>query len=499
MTEITALTDRAGGKPVAIQPVPKSGFRNWLKGQSATVRNWVAAAHFSPEPAKHLLLPARDGGLGGVLLVVEDGLDIWSWGALPLSLPEGRYQVGAALTPDQASAAAFGWALGSYSFDRYRKPKREPARLLWPKGADRTAVKRVAGAIFWVRDMINTPAQDMGPAELAAEAESLARAHKAAFKVIVGDALLKENYPSVHAVGRASSRPPRLIDIKWGTRGPKIALVGKGVCFDSGGLDIKTAAGMQQMKKDMGGAAHVLGLARMIMEAGLPVRLRVLAPAVENAISGNAYHPLDVIKTRKGISVEVGNTDAEGRIILSDALTEADSDDPDLIVDFATLTGAARVALGPELPVMFSNHESTAEALLKLGLEQQDPLWRLPLHKPYRKMLDSKVADINNVAEGGLAGAITAALFLSEFVRAKTPWVHLDIMAANTRSRPGRPEGGEAVALRAVYAHIAALATAGEAKPEEAEVAGEAARKRAPGRAAAKRAAAGRRRKARRR
>jgi leucyl aminopeptidase len=468
MAEISALTDRAAGKPAVIHPVAKSHYRAWLKGQNASLRNWIAATDFKAEPARHLLLPSRTGGIGSVLLILEDGLDLWSWGALPASIPEGRYRIDAPLTPVQASAAAFAWALGAYSFDRYRKPKREPAKLVWPKNADRAKVESMAAAVYWVRDMINTPADDMGPGELAAEAEKLAKAHGAKFNVIIGDALLKADYPSVHAVGRASARPPRLIDIKWGTKGPKIALVGKGVCFDSGGLDLKPAAGMLQMKKDMGGAAHVLGLARMIMETKLPVRLRVLAPAVENAVSGNAFHPLDILKTRKGISVEVGNTDAEGRLILSDALTEADRDDPALIIDFATLTGAARVALGPELPALFSNHDETAAKLLKLSNEHQEPFWRLPLHKPYRRMLDSKIADINNVGDGGFAGAITAALFLSEFVRPTTPWVHFDIMAANSRARPGRPEGADAMGLRAVYAHIANLATAGEGASEEA-------------------------------
>jgi leucyl aminopeptidase len=458
MAEISALTTRAAGKTAVIHPVSKSQYRNWLKGQNAGLRNWIAATAFKAEPSRHLLLPARDGGVGSVLLIVEDGFDLWSWGALPQSIPEGRYRVDAPLTPLQASAAALAWALGAYSFDRYRKPKREAAKLIWPKEADRALVESMAGAICWVRDMINTPADDMGPAELAGEAEALAKAHGANFRVIVGDELLKADYPSVHAVGRASSRAPRLVDIKWGKAGPKITLVGKGVCFDSGGLDLKPAAGMLQMKKDMGGAAHVLGLARMIMETNLPVRLRVLVPAVENAVSGNAFHPLDILKTRKGISVEVGNTDAEGRLILSDALTEADRDDPALIVDFATLTGAARVALGPELPALFSNHDETAEALLNLAIEHQEPFWRLPLHKPYRRLLDSKIADINNVSDGGFAGAITAALFLSEFVRPTTPWVHFDIMAANNRGRPGRPEGADAMGLRAVYAHIAHLA-----------------------------------------
>jgi leucyl aminopeptidase len=316
-------------------------------------------------------------------------------------------------------------------------------------------------AIYLVRDLINTPAGDMGPAELAQAATKLAERHKARISVITGAALLKKNYPAIHAVGRASSRAPRLIDLRWGAKGPRVTLVGKGVCFDSGGLDLKAAAGMRLMKKDMGGAAHALGLASMIMAARLPLRLRVLIPAVENSVSGDAFRPGDVLPTRKGLSVEIGNTDAEGRLVLCDALAEADSEDPELIVDFATLTGAARIALGAELPAMFCNDDGVAEALLAQGLAAQDPVWRLPLHAPYRRLLDSQVADINNISSGALGGAIMAALFMSEFVRPKTPWVHLDIMAWNPSSRPGRPEGGEAMGLRATYALIEELARPG--------------------------------------
>jgi leucyl aminopeptidase len=456
-----SLIDRAGGKAVGIAPVTAANLKTWLKKQPAAIRRWVEDHRFKAEPATHLKLPARAGGLGGVLLGVEAGTDIWSYGALPMAVPEGRYRIDATLSPEAASAAALGWALGSYRFTRYKKPKRAAAKLVWPAGADRAHVGRMARSTFWIRDLINTPADDMGPAELAAEAERLAKEFRASFKVIVGDQLLKQNFPMIHAVGRASSRPPRLVDIRWGGSGPKIALVGKGVCFDSGGLDLKPASGMLQMKKDMGGAANVLGLARAVMAAKLPVQLRVLVPAVENAVSGNAYHPLDIVKTRKGITVEVGNTDAEGRLILCDALAEADRDDPALIVDCATLTGAARVALGTELPALFSNDDATAEALLRHGREQQDLFWRLPLHKPYRKLLDSPIADINNVSHSGHAGAITAALFLAEFVRPRTPWVHLDMMGANATSRPGRPEGGEAFGIRALFAYVSELAARG--------------------------------------
>jgi leucyl aminopeptidase len=298
----------------------------------------------------------------------------------------------------------------------------------------------------------------MGPPHLAEAAKDIARAHKAKFNVIVGDDLLKKNYPAIHAVGRAAARPPRLIELAWGNSGPRLTLVGKGVCFDSGGLDLKTAAGMLLMKKDMGGAALMLALAQMIMDAGLKIRLRLLIPAVENAVDGNAYRPLDVIRTRKGITVEIGNTDAEGRVILCDALAEAQSDKPDLILDAATLTGAARVALGPDLPALFCNDDDVADALLRHGRAEDDPMWRMPLHKGYRRMLDSKVADINNVSDGPYAGAITAALYLQEFIDPGTPWAHIDTMAWNTRDRPGRPEGGEALGLRALFAFVSAWA-----------------------------------------
>lgn len=455
------LVARADARTVAITPLSAKDLAAWLQRQPARVTQWVKGTRFEAKPAQFLLLPGDDGAPGGVLLGVEEGADIWSWGALPLALPEGRYRVGVRLSGERATRAALGWGLGGYQFARYRKPKRKPAALVWPEEADRGAVERAVAATFLVRDLVNTPAEEMGPAELAKAAVGIARAHGARSQVIVGDALLRRNYPTIHAVGRASSRPPRLIDLRWGGHGPRITLVGKGVCFDSGGLDIKPASGMALMKKDMGGAAHVLGLAQMIMQAKLPVRLRVLVPAVENSVSGNALRPLDIIRTRKGLSVEVGDTDAEGRLILCDALAEAASEKPDLIVDCATLTGSARVALGPELPAMFANDEPTAEALLGHGIAENDPLWRMPLHRGYRSMLDSKIADMNNVSSGSFAGAITAALFLQEFVEPGIPWVHLDLYAWNPHARPGRPEGGEAMALRALYALIAERAAKG--------------------------------------
>jgi leucyl aminopeptidase len=363
--------------------------------------------------------------------------------------------VAAFAAPEAATRAALGWALGTYAFTRYKERKRGFATLALPAAADRGEVERLARGIFLGRDLVNTPAIDMGPAELAAAAEKVAGEAGARFSVVVGDDLLTHNYPTIHTVGRASTRAPRLIDIVWGDPdAPKVTLVGKGVCFDSGGLDIKPSSGMKTMKKDMGGAATALGLASAIMDAGLPVRLRVLIPAVENAVSGSAMRPLDVVRTRKGITVEIGNTDAEGRLILCDALAEADSEKPAILIDFATLTGAARVALGPDLPALFSSDDALAADLLAAGTEENDPMWRLPLYAPYRKMLDSKVADINNVSDSGYAGAITAALYLQEFVSKDTPWAHLDLFAWNNGARPGRPEGGEVMTIRAVYAYL---------------------------------------------
>ena len=452
------LTDRASRDAIPIEPIAEGGLERWLKGQPAATRNWVAANRYLAKPGQHLLIPDGEGHIGAVALGVSAEKDIWSYGALPMALPEGSYRLPDEMPEEAATAAGLGWALGGYGFTRYKKRERSPARLGLPRSADKAAVRREAEAVFLVRDLVNTPAEDMGPAELAAAARAVAKAGKARFSVIVGDELLKRNYPSIHAVGRASSRAPRLIDLRWGARGPKVTLVGKGVCFDSGGLDLKSSANMLLMKKDMGGAAHVLGLAQMIMAAGLALRLRVLIPAVENSVSANAYRPRDIIRSRKGLSVEIGNTDAEGRVILCDALAEADAEKPDLLIDMATLTGAARVALGPDLPALFANDDGLAEQALKHGKAADDPLWRMPLHKPYRRMIDSPIADINNSGDSPFAGSITAALFLADFVDPATRWLHLDIMAWNGRPRPGRPEGAEAVAIRGLYAMIAEMA-----------------------------------------
>lgn len=452
---LTCLRAQPAADTVPLTPVTKAGFDAWRTGQPAAVGAWLAATGFKAEPGAIALLPGPDGGLARVVVGVGALDEPWAFAGLPAALPAGSYRIDAELETAAATRAALGWALGCYAFTRYRKPEKSFAALVWPAAADRDGVERTAAATQWVRDLINTPAGDLGPAELAAAAKTLAEEFKAKIKVIVGDDLLTKNYPAVHAVGRASSRAPRLIDLTWGRKSdPKVTLVGKGVCFDSGGLDLKPSSNMLLMKKDMGGAAHALGVARMVMTAGLPIRLRVLIPAVENAVSGDAFRPLDVLRTRKGLTVEVGNTDAEGRLILCDALAEAAADKPALIVDFATLTGAARVALGADLPALFSNDDALAAELLACGEAEADPLWRLPLWQPYRKGLDSKVADLNNIASHGFAGAIIAALFLESFVSKEVPWAHLDIMAWNPAARSGRPEGGEALALRAVYALI---------------------------------------------
>ena len=450
------IDDDPGAVPLVA--VSKSGLATWRERAPAHERDWVAATGFTGEGGKLALVPDKKGRLGRVLVGVPEGeAAMWALAGLTDALPEGSYRIAEPPEGGDPSRLALGWALGTYAFARYREKKKAGGvRLVWPKGADRGLVERLAGAVFLARDLINTPASDMGPAELAEAAIHVAEKADARHRVISGDALLAENYPTIHAVGRASVRAPRLVDIVWGDKSaPKVTLVGKGVCFDSGGLDLKAASGMLNMKKDMAGAAIMLALGQAIMAAGLPVRLRVLLPMVENAVSGNAMRPRDIVKTRKGLTVEIGNTDAEGRLILCDALAEASTENPALLVDIATLTGAARVALGPELGAMFCNDDSLAAALVAAGTAEDDPLWRMPLWRPYRQLIDSKIADLNNVSEGPQGGAITAALYLQEFVDPGIPWAHLDVMAWNGRSRPGRPEGAEAQALRTLYAHIA--------------------------------------------
>ena len=437
-------------KPVPLHPVAKDNFDAWLKKQDRSLARWVKSAGFEAAPGTFLPVPDGEGGYARVIVGVG-GEGPYVWAPFASVLPRGTYTIDADLGGREANDAALGWALGTYEFTRYRKAKLSPSTLMWPDGADRDRVTALAEAIFLARDLINTPASDMGPAELAGAAKDLAKRHGAKITVTQGRALEK-GFPSIFTVGKASSRAPRLVDLVWGkANAPKLTLVGKGVCFDTGGLDLKPASSMLMMKKDMGGAATVLGLAHAIMAAKLPVRLRVLIPAVENSVSGEAYRPLDVIETRKGLTVEVGNTDAEGRIVLADALALADEEKPELIVDVATLTGAARVALGTELPALFANDDESAAALLAAGVDVRDRLWRMPLHDDYRRLLDSSVADMNNVSNGPYAGAITAALFLREFVSKDRPWMHIDTMAWNLDGRPGRPSGGEPFGLRALF------------------------------------------------
>ena len=408
---MTAMLDhliaKPGGPSAEIIALAADTLDGWLDGADGDEAAWVRANGFTAKPGAHCLLPGDGGRIAKVLLGIESSRDPWAYGGLPVALPEGDYHLARGLDADQANDAALGWALGGYRFTRYREATDALARLVWPGPCDRDRIENLAAAVTLTRDLINTPAEDMGPEALAAVAADLAENHGGACAVTVGDDLLAAGYPLIHAVGRAAAQAPRLIDLTWGDpAAPRLTLVGKGVCFDSGGLDLKSAGGMMLMKKDMGGAAHVLGLARAIMGAGLPLRLRVLVPAVENSVAGNAIRPLDIVKSRKGLTVEIGNTDALAADILRNA--------------------AATV----------------------------DPLWRLPLWAPYRELLDSKTADINNTSSGTLGGAITAALFLSEFVTETPAWAHIDMMAWNATARPGRPVGGEAMCLRALFALI---------------------------------------------
>lgn len=449
------FVDRSSSS-LPIQIVGQSSWKKWLKEQSAARRGWLESSGVAGRAGDLAVLPGRDGKAAGAVLVLSARPSLWDFGSLATRLPAGTWRLSdtGSVSPTDAAVAI---GLGTWRFERYRSNKAKAAgvKIIWPTGADKERATAMIEAISLARDLITTPSSDMGPAELAAAAQELAKQHKARIKVIVGDDLLKQNYPMVHAVGRASARAPRLIDLTWGRDSdPKVTLVGKGVCFDTGGLDLKPASGMLNMKKDMGGAATVMAVAAMVMANKLPVRLRLLVPAVENSVSGNAFRPLDVVPTRKGITVEIGNTDAEGRLILCDALHEGASEKPSMMVDCATLTGAARVALGTELPALFCNDDALADDLLDAGKAVTDPMWRMPLFAGYRRLLDSKVADINNAPGVAFGGAITAALYLKEFVPDDVPWAHFDMMAWNNASRPGRPEGGEAQAARAIFAAI---------------------------------------------
>ncbi|MEQ9452068.1 MAG: leucyl aminopeptidase family protein [Pseudomonadales bacterium] len=447
MPQLSDVLLDTADNPTRIQLVKTESFDAFSAQLSATDRDWLARQNFTARSGQLAWLEQE----GAPLAVIGwDGQDnLATLGGLPLQLPEGDYQ----LLDSVSGLQLLGWALGAYQYDRYKDAKRKPARLVLPAEAS-TTVRHAADAIALTRDLINTPAADMAPSHLSAEIVALAEQFDAHCELIVGDELLDLGAGAIHAVGRAADDPPCLADLTWGDEShPKVTLIGKGVTFDSGGLDIKPASGMRLMKKDMGGAAIAIGLANLIMAAGLPVRLRLLIPMAENAIAGNAFRPGDVLVTHAGITVEIDNTDAEGRLLLCDALSIGKADKPDLMVDFATLTGSARSAVGAEIAAMFSNSDELAAAISSHGEATDDPVWRMPLHDDYRYMLDSNVADLVNSAASPYAGSVTAALFLKEFV-GDVPWVHFDIMAFNTRNRPGRPEGGEAMALRAVFHYL---------------------------------------------
>ena len=453
---MTVITEkRAFEKAIPLLATDTKRLPKLLGALTAQERRWAEASGFDGSPNSFAIVPDSRGGIARVLAGVRDGDDPWSLAGLPLKLPRGRYALGKGPLAIAPEKAAFAWDLGGYQFTRYRKAKRKPSDLQVERSARVGEALEMARAVRLVRDLVNTPAEDMGPGELSDAVRGEAELFGAEFDEWIGDDLIAQNFPAIHAVGRAASRPPRLLELRWGNpKHPKLAVVGKGVCFDSGGLDIKTHEGMRLMKKDMGGAAHALALARLVMQRELPVSLQLVIPTVENAISGNAYRPGDVVRTRKGLNVEIGNTDAEGRVILADALAYAVEQKPKTLIDFATLTGAARVALGPELPVLFANDERLAARLLKSAGELDDPMWRLPLWRNYRRLFDSDIADFNNSGKGGYAGSIVAALFLDHFVPDDVAWAHFDVFAWNDVSRPGRPMGGEAQGLRSVLAAL---------------------------------------------
>ncbi len=446
---------KPGAAAVPVHLIDRASFAKRSAKLPAATRRWLATLGFDGKPDTHALLADATGRLRAVWAGVHTVQHPFVLASLPRALPPGRYRLGnEGLAPDE-QAAALSWELGSYVFDLYKPARREAAELVLAPSAAATRGLLMAAAISATRDLVNTPAEHMGPAELAEAARMVAEQHGASFKQTVGEALLKAGFPAVHAVGRASTRAPRVIELNWGKAGnPKLTLVGKGVCFDSGGLDIKGADGMRLMKKDMGGAANVLGLASLVMALKLPVQLQVLIPAVDNAIAGNAYRPGDVIKTRSGLHIEIGNTDAEGRVILCDALAYGAEGRPALMIDMATLTGAARVALGQQLPALFCRRMDLARALVDAGLALHDPLWHLPLWPDYHGGIESDIADIVNTGRSALGGAINAANFLADFVPADVDWLHIDLSAWNDAARPGRPVGGEAQTVRTLLAYL---------------------------------------------
>lgn len=459
-----SLIVRAAPAATPVHCVAKVDLPALLERIGPEARRFAEAHGFAAKPGQHVVLPDAAGAIAAVLLGVESGdarrRDPFAPGRLASVLPAGDYALRGEI--GDPALAALGWLLQAYRFDRYRKPTPVEARLLLPEGVDGEELIRVAESVSLARDLVNTPANDLGPAEIEATIRALAAECGATATAIIGEDLLARNFPMIHAVGRASPRSPRLIDLVWGDpEHPRVTLVGKGVAFDTGGLDLKPSAAMLLMKKDMGGAAAAIAAARMIMLANLPVRLRLLVPAVENAVSGSSFRPGDVLASRKGLSVEIGNTDAEGRLILADALALADEEAPELLIDYATLTGAARTALGPELPPFYTHDEGLADEIARQGEAVNDPVWRMPLWPPYERMLDSRVADLNHVSGGSFAGSVTAALFLNRFVEKSASYAHFDIYAWNPSARPGRPEGGECQAARLTYALVRQFYPAG--------------------------------------
>jgi len=432
----------------------------WLAVQPAPVQAWLAAQGWKGAAGDPVVLPGPDGAVAGAVIGLGDATararGRFAVARAVARLPEAVWALAGDLGPDDRDEAALGWLLASYRFDRYRATKAPGARLRAPVGCDAARLETIANAEALTRDLINTPAADMGPAELEAAFRALGARHGATVSATVGDDLLAQNLPMIHAVGRASPRAPRLLELRWGHTGPAVVLVGKGVCFDTGGLDLKPSSGMLLMKKDMGGAATVMGLAQMIMESALPVRLRVLVPAVENAVSGNAMRPRDILTSRKGLTVEVNNTDAEGRLVLADALALACEEPADLLVSMATLTGAARVAVGPDLAPYYTDHAPLAQALEAAAAQVRDPVWRMPFWDAYEPQIEPGIADLDNAPSGGMAGSITAALFLRRFVSG-VPYAHFDIYGHQVADAPARPKGGVGMGARAVFAALPAL------------------------------------------
>ena len=455
------LITTAAQEALPLWLLPESSVDEWLAQSAPATALWVRAHQFTGERHRVLAVPGPDGRVAGALLGLGnlaslEALNLWHAAPLAERLPPGAWRLATSLPAAAATQFALGWLVGAYRYARYRSAPAVHSMLEAPAGADVAYARAAAGSMELARDLVNTPANDLGPAELARAAADLAARHGATITVIEGEALAA-GFPLIHAVGRASARAPRLIDVAWGGEGaPRVTLVGKGVCFDSGGLDLKPASGMLLMKKDMGGAACTLALADLLMRSKAPIRLRVLIPAVENAVDGSAYRPGDVLRSRKGLTVEVGNTDAEGRLVLADALAEADAGAAELLVDLATLTGAARTALGPELPAAYSNDNALLAELQGHAEREHDPLWPMPLWGGYDEDLASRIADVNNVAAHAFAGSIMGALFLRRFVTASPRWLHVDLYAWNAVERPGRPVGAEAQCVRALYRLIRA-------------------------------------------